>query len=352
MVNGSYTLITNRLDGFETENNELAGDYLEEQLEQYGLIVRSERFQERGRNVIATQAGMTHPDIKYIICAHYDAARFQYPGADDNASGTAAVLEAARLLSEYSFDYTIEYCLWDAEERGLVGSGVYANAARQRGDSILGVINLDMIAWDSDDDMRACLEYNNDSALELVWMMQSVNTTYDVGLDLYVRVRSTTPSDNYSFTKNNYPSFLFIEDWADFNTHYHGLKDTPDNLNVPFFTGITKVAVGGLAILAGVNDPLGVSWKIALIPELKLLTPAPHPFRTYAQLRFVLPRRQHARLELLDMMGRRVALLTERTLDAGMHQLSLDASEIPGGTYVLRLSTDSNVSYKHVLHSR
>ncbi|PLX25729.1 MAG: hypothetical protein C0600_11700 [Ignavibacteria bacterium] len=350
-VKGTPTLIANRLDGFETQNNELAGDYLEEKLGVYGLDVRSERFQDRGRNVIAVQPGQSHPDIKYIICAHYDAARFEYPAADDNASGTAAVLEAARLLSGYEFDFSIEYCLWDAEERGLVGSRYYAQTARQRGDSILGVLNLDMIAYDSDNDMTATLEYNTDDGLELVWMMQSINTSYDVGLDLVVRKRSSTPSDNYSFTQAGYPSFLFIEDWADFNANYHGTKDTPDNLNVPYFTAITRVALGGLAQLAGLTTHLAADEPPLAGRGSVLHAPWPHPFRDHASIAFTIAEPGPLRVELYDIMGRRIALLADGTYNAGTHTAFLNAAALPGGAYLLRMHHGGTVTHRRIIRS-
>lgn len=350
-VNGNPALIANRLDGFETQNNELAGDYLEEQLGMYGMEVRSERFQNRGRNIIAVQHGKTHPDIKYIICAHYDAARFEYPGADDNASGTAAVMEAARLLSQFDFKYTIEYCLWDAEERGLVGSRVYAQAARQRGDSIIGVINLDMIGYDSDNDMVATLEHNTEAGLELVWIMQSINTTYDVGLDLVTRKRSSTPSDNYSFTQSGYPSFLFIEDWADFNVNYHGPRDTPDNLNAQYFAAITRVAIGGLVQLAGLTTQLSAD----LLPHAGstpvLHTPWPHPVRDHARVSFSVEKPGPLRVELLDLMGRRIAVLADGMYSTGTHTAFLNAAGLPAGVYLLRMRGADAVVHRRIIHS-
>ena len=77
------------------------------------------------------------------------------PGADDNASGTAAVIEAARIFSQYDFPFTIIYALWDEEEQGLIGSEYYATQAANAGDSILGVINLDMIGYDGNGDGNA-----------------------------------------------------------------------------------------------------------------------------------------------------------------------------------------------------
>jgi len=70
------------------------------------------------------------------------------PGADDNASGISGVLETARLLSNFNMDYTIKFIAFDEEEDGLVGSLAYADSAFASCDSILGVLNLDMIGYD------------------------------------------------------------------------------------------------------------------------------------------------------------------------------------------------------------
>lgn len=79
------------------------------------------------------------------------------PGADDNASGTISAIEAARLLSGIDLPFTILFACWDEEELGLYGSKAYADTAYFRGDSIIGVLNFDMIAYDG----------NNDGALDI-----------------------------------------------------------------------------------------------------------------------------------------------------------------------------------------
>ena len=73
-------------------------------------------------------------------------------GADDNASGCAAILETARILEPYQFDRTIVYAFWDEEEIGLYGSEDYASGASENSIDIKAVVNLDMIAWDEDND--------------------------------------------------------------------------------------------------------------------------------------------------------------------------------------------------------
>ena len=132
-------------------NNELAGDYLVEKFNAMdNLTVTTQAFNTSGRNVIATQLGKTNPNDIYIICAHYDSVADYC--ADDNASGTATVLEIARILSTQCMDNTLVYALWDEEEIGLRGANYYATQANNNGDNILGVLNIDMMGYDGDDD--------------------------------------------------------------------------------------------------------------------------------------------------------------------------------------------------------
>lgn len=351
-VLGMDTVITNRFDGRDSTNNELVGDYLEHELLRHGLNAGSQIFGDRGRNVIGIQRGAIFPEISYIICAHYDAAVFQYAAADDNASGTAAVLEAARLLAPYHFDYTIHYILWDAEERGLVGSRDYARAARMRGDSILGVINLDMIAWDSDGDARTTLQYNLPIAEPLIAVMQTVNDSFSLGLEMVPEVKPTTPSDSYSFAQSGYPAFLFIEDFADFTPHYHKATDRPATLNVPFFTAMTKAAVGALALLAGVRDGIMNAPPMPGQPDVIVHAPLPHPVRDVAQVAFTLPRAMSARLELFDLHGRLIVRVAEGQFAAGQTFRQLDAARLTPGTYILRLTTPTSTVQRTVMHLR
>jgi len=349
VLEGAALRITNRKDGFGAENNDLAADYLDAVLSRYGLDTWSQRFEDRGRNIIGVQEGSGGAG-KYIICAHYDAAVFGFPGADDNASGTAAVLEAARLLSGRDLAYTVEYILWDGEERGLVGSRHYAERARASGDSILGVINMDMISWDSDGDDRASLEYNTDSGLPLVNALLTVNDSYDIGLDLYTRQRRSTPSDNFSFARYDYPSMLLIEDWNDFNWYYHGINDAPAELNVPYFARMAKTAIGALAMLTAMET--SDAEDTAPVAGLVLSTPSPHPFRGVTTVRFALPQAQHVRIELFDMMGRRVKTIVDTKGRAGMQQALFDASRLPAGSYLLRMTTPTASRYVPVIRAR
>lgn len=103
-----------------------------------------------GVNVVGRKPGAVRPDEQVVLAAHYDHID-GCRGADDNASGVAGVLEAARVLSSASFDRTLVVACWDQEEVGLIGSGVFAKAASDAGDSIIVNFNLEMIGYTSDE---------------------------------------------------------------------------------------------------------------------------------------------------------------------------------------------------------
>lgn len=108
------------------------------------------------KNVLATIPGRVYPDEIVIICAHLDSKsdkRLVYaPGADDNASGCAAILELARILSKYSFERSIRFIFFSREESGWEGSAAYLKSIDRNKEKIVAAINLDMIAYGDDDE--------------------------------------------------------------------------------------------------------------------------------------------------------------------------------------------------------
>ncbi|MCX7610171.1 MAG: M28 family peptidase [Ignavibacterium sp.] len=252
VVNGQNVNIVSRHKN--NPANELAKDYIRQKLQQYGLNVTIQNFSSTGNNVLGIKVGTQYPNRKYIICAHYDdmPSGSVAPGADDNASGTAAVIEAARVLSQYSFPYTLIFALWDEEEQGLVGATYYATQARNANDSILGVINMDMIAYDSNNDNKA--EIHNRAvanSVEIYQKMVEVNSTYGIGINIVNKNPGITASDHAAFWNRNYGAILLIEDnTSDFNAYYHTVNDLVQYYNIPYFVKMSKLAIGTFATLA------------------------------------------------------------------------------------------------------
>src|SRR5690606_32635139 len=117
--------------------------------------------QRTRRNVVATIRGATRPDETVLVGAHYDSRNKQIadfrgpaPGADDNASGTAALLELARSLAADRPGRSVHLVAFSGEEQGLIGSRAYARACGDEGLSITLMVNLDMIGHPMDADGR------------------------------------------------------------------------------------------------------------------------------------------------------------------------------------------------------
>lgn len=238
-------------------------------------------------NVVAELRG-TDPDAgAYIICAHYDAigtrssssdlsrvgeepGRWNWrthpaPGADDNASGVAVVLESARLLaSAPPFPWSIRFIAWSGEELGLWGSRHYADAARARGDRILGVLNFDMVGFN---DLTDRLELiSNPASIWLVDLMRATNERYTLGLQIDVlEDRFAGLSDHAPFWAEGYDAILGIENYLPtdttsagvlahdyrINTQYHSVADLPDSINWELVAAVTRLTVATLAQFGG-----------------------------------------------------------------------------------------------------
>ncbi|HBC46478.1 MAG TPA: hypothetical protein DCZ43_05480, partial [candidate division Zixibacteria bacterium] len=213
------------------------------------------------QNVIATKPGTTQPGQQVILCAHYDDTSempsSRAPGADDNGSGTTGIIEAARVFAQTDFHKTLKLCLWSGEEQGLRGSAAYASDAADRGDSIVGVFNFDMIAWDGNGDDSVEFHVGNlASSLVLGNILDSVLANYSIPLrrEIYTW-NANRSSDHSSFWDNNYPAVMGIEDHSgDFNPYYHSTNDNMTHIDSIFFKNYVKAGVGAAATLA-IIDP-------------------------------------------------------------------------------------------------
>jgi hypothetical protein len=266
-IEDARTVIPGRGDG---SGNDLAAAYLSGKLESYRLEVHYDNNGGEVQNVVAIQPGLRFPEKQYIFCAHYDAVGEH--GADDNASGAAAVLEAARLLSPRNLDYTVIYAFWDQEEMGYLGSAEYALEARTNQDEIRGVLNLDMIGWDGDGDRLAEIHSsdvaNSDS---LARVFQLTDSVYGTGLDLKVYSPGTSKSDHGSFWNEGFGAVMLIEAWygEDYNPFYPSDGDRVEHFDTGYFHDMSKLAIGSISYLAGmIGEPsISVAGELTAYPS-------------------------------------------------------------------------------------
>lgn len=245
MVDGELATIASR--HYLSPGNVLATQWIYDKFVEYGYEPEYQEFNNsRGVNVIATKLGTKYPDKEYIICGHFDnmPSGQLAPGADDNASGTVAVIEAARLLSNIDLDYTVRFAAWDEEEIGLIGSEFYAQQAYMNGDHIMGVINLDMIAWDTDNNLVYSLG-TNVASTQLTNDFLTTTTLYQPGLSN--NFTNITASDHASFWQYDFPAILLIEDMGDFNQFYHTPNDDIQILNMQLYQALVRASIANLA---------------------------------------------------------------------------------------------------------
>ncbi len=248
--------IRTRRDG--TLGYERAVNWTFNKLDSFGLDVFKQNFTfEEGEssNVIAELPG-TDPQLEpqtYILGAHLDSINSEgenesAPGADDNGSGIALMLEAARILSQYEFDRTIRFAAWGAEELGLHGSSYYASNIDPEEEDLRGKFNYDMVGY-TDEENEAITLHANDHSRWMLDYQKDVAGSYKVGINFTYEYNSEeTRSDHASFWEEGYDAALAIE--SEFNPYYHSEEDTLDKLTISQITKLTKHAVATVAHLA------------------------------------------------------------------------------------------------------
>ncbi|WP_111682291.1 M28 family peptidase [Winogradskyella tangerina] len=268
VINGSTQTITSRVHN----NNDLAADYIKQRLESIpNLNVQFQNFNITGKNIIATQVGTTNPDDIYLVCAHYDSVTTFC--ADDNATGVAAVIEVARILSTQCTENTIVYALWDEEEIGLRGANYYAQQAADTSngntrDNILAVINMDMIGYDGDapgtaGDNEFDIDVRNiANSIGIKDDLISILNTYTFDLSEIVVNPGTTASDHSRFWNQGYSAVLVGESWEtnDQTPDYHTSNDRVEDIDFQYMTELTKLVTAYMATKSGlINVDNGVT---------------------------------------------------------------------------------------------
>jgi leucyl aminopeptidase len=235
-----------------------------------GLDVRFENWTDggwSGRNVVATQPGTTRSNEIVVVVAHLDSypESGNAPGADDNASGAAAVLTAAGAFRRFQFERTVRFLLVTGEEQDLCGSTAHAATAKAAGQNLVAVWNMDMLAWDSNGDGAVDLHVrktaNAGYAADLALAQVFTNAVATYGWSGLLRPQidpSGEPwSDHAPFWANGYAAVLAIEDYDDFNeARYHTASDTLASL-AAFGTHYVRFVQACLATVAELARPAG-----------------------------------------------------------------------------------------------
>ena len=330
-----------------TDSCRAAADYIKYQFEIYGLdSIYHQTFRpDYAPNVIGIKRGTVYPESIYtVICGHFDCTSPNpngfAPGADDNGSGTATVLEAARVMQGYSFEYSIRFIAFCGEEQGLLGSYYYTNQASNNGDSILGVINIDMIAY---------TQLNRDSAsiighpsvpncAPLVDYYIACADTYTL-LKTQRQIINRPRSDHASFNQFGYQALHCRENLNVSNPYYHTTGDTIGGgfNNLEFCTEVIKASVATVASLAkpqmvGLSD-MNFGIKLS-VNEIKIY---PNPSSKVIWIKHNLTKVEKTKLKIYNVCGKIIRNLKKLT-DSKMTRL--DISALSPGIYFVELTND------------
>jgi len=247
---------------------EKAAKYIYEQFESMGLETKfhnwtafGDRYHKgfyKSQNVIATLPGKDESCNEIItFTAHYDSVR-PGPGANDDGSGTCAVLVAAYVLSQYEFNRTIKFITVSGEEVGLLGSSEYAKRCYLNDDNILYEFNADMIGYAIT--AKGGRNMGISTTEDAGWIANLFeNITNDYGMNFNIRhsdidLEDRGWSDYYPFSRYGYEA---IACWGgtDKDPNYHQPTDDYDNINFSFLVNTTRHIVGSMAYVADFNNP-------------------------------------------------------------------------------------------------
>ncbi len=262
-----------------------------------------------GRNLLGTAPGMASADSVVVVDAHYDTV-VNAPGADDNGSGTAGVMEVARLLSRYPSRKTLRYIGFDLEEDGLVGSIKYVSSGIPANEVIAGVFNFEMIGYYSEMPNSQVLppgfnlifpgpsaevaanQYRGDfitnvgteAFSSLADLFKASAATYVPDLKVITviepagfQVLDLRRSDHAPFWVAGKPALMLTDGSEYRNTCYHKPCDTLENrLNFTFMSRVVKATLAAAAQLAGLQHG---DWAVAsfdgLVPVRNPLADCP-----------------------------------------------------------------------------
>jgi hypothetical protein len=260
----------NRLVDFQTrytctDSNWAAGQWIYDKFIEFGytdVSFDSFPFDEPGfscdvqRNIVAVKPGLIDPDRYIILGGHYDS-RVDFaecepdsfaPGADDNASGTALTLEAARVLADQNNDITLVFIAFASEETGLGGSEHYANEAFNAGMDIRVMMNADMVAYDTDGYWEVGI-YSMERSMLFYEAVEDMARTYT---DMNTAWILGTGSDAQAFTENGYHTVYAFE--MEFNTNAHGCYDIVEQLNMPYYAEVTELFTLSMLYFSNMPD--------------------------------------------------------------------------------------------------
>lgn len=314
------------------------------------------------KNVIITKTGTVHPDEYVIICGHYDSfygttSTNRSEGANDNASGVAAIMEVARILKDVPTEYSIKFIHFTGEEQGLLGSKNYVTNVVNTTNpkmKIKLVFNLDQIGGRSDrtNNSVVCEEDRiNDKGTNPKYGVNTTNNTASIAatadLQTYVGYYSSLTgfidniygSDYMPFEKNGETVIGLYERPTNngtvvSNPYYHNNTDTIANLSYPYIFQVTKAALGAMQHFAVASTS---TLAVSDIEKTKDFELYPNPAKEILNLHLDDSIKDFS-FEISDSNGRVISITK--------NQKQINTSQLKPGVYFGTLSSEKGKTSK------
>ena len=354
-------------------------DFIRFNFQDHELDTEVQTFQSgsyTAQNIIGRKIGMSTETEVYILDGHYDSVS-DSPGADDNASAVAGMMEAMRILSPYGFNKSIRFIGFDMEEAGLIGSSNYVQNGIAVEETINGVLNFEMIGYYSSEpnsqttpvgfgllfpDAYVQLEANqfrgdfinlvaNAPASALVQAYETAATTYVPNLNfLSIEAPSNWAivasdlgrSDHAPFWNAGMPAIMFT-DGANFrNPYYHTADDTADKLNFTFMHNIVQATIATLAEVAEIQEA-DIWWVdtdfFTAVDEVAecAFQVSPNPAHEFLKIEWPDCQLGNFTIDLIDINGRSVKRFFNKINQSGSFY-QMDVQDLERGIYFLKIS--------------
>lgn len=299
-------------------------------------------------NVEAKILGSLYPEEEILIMGHYDNVQLDSdpeiyaPGADDNASGTAAALESARVLMQmgYQPERTIVFLCTAAEELmnfGYSGAKHYAQNAAQENRNIIAVINNDMIAYDEG---SSEISFSNIiGSEEITGIASYIANTYTSLTPDIDPPSANTGADLKAFVDLGYRGLYLME--TIFNPFYHSEQDLVEHIDLNYLTEAIKISCGSLIY----SDIYVGQETISLLEPKLTVFPNPCTERINIQLFAV---HEPCQISLINTSGQ---LVFTKSIDQDLDLLTnIDMSSFQKGAYILKIESFSFNINKVIIH--
>jgi hypothetical protein len=231
--------------------NKLASAYLFDTYTSFGYTPELQWFERANAlggqtaNVVATLKGTVNPGLVYVVSSHYDSTAAG-PGADDDSTGTAALLETARILAGRPQPATIVFASFTGEEAGLLGSREFVRRAVAGKLSLVGALNNDMVGWANDHRLDSTIRYSNAGIRDIqhAAAIQFTNLiTYDA---LYYKSTDAAAYyDAYGDIVGGIGSYPVLS-----SPHYHQSHDVLETINHQLVTEVARTTAATVMLLA------------------------------------------------------------------------------------------------------